>query len=124
LKGVFPLQLTFIELFALGLAIFRLTHLLVFDKITEFLRAPFFDEYVEVEENGEEAIYLSPKKGGLKGFIGELLSCYWCTGIWVSGFLYGGYCFFPLYFIPLITLLAVAGIAAILEAAVQSWKTD
>ncbi|QHE61019.1 DUF1360 domain-containing protein [Rossellomorea vietnamensis] len=118
------MQLTFIELFALGLAIFRLTHLLVFDKITEFLRAPFFDEYVEVEENGEEAIYLSPKKGGLKGFIGELLSCYWCTGIWVSGFLYGGYCFFPLYFIPLITILAVAGIAAILEAAVQSWKTD
>jgi Protein of unknown function (DUF1360) len=52
------------------------------------------------------------------------LSCYWCTGIWVSGFLYGGYCFFPLYFIPLITLLAVAGIAAILEAGVQSWKTD
>lgn len=118
------MQLTFIELFALGLAIFRLTHLIVFDKITEFLRAPFFDEFVEVEENGEEAIYLSPKKGGLKGFIGELLSCYWCTGIWVSGFLYGGYCFFSLYFIPLITLLAVAGIAAILEAAVQSWKTD
>lgn len=118
------MELTFVDLIALGLAIFRLTHLVVFDKITEFLRAPFFDEYVEVEENGEEAIYLSPKKGGLTGFIGELLSCYWCTGIWVSIFLYGGSILFPLYFTPLITLLAVAGIAAILEALVQSWKTD
>ncbi|PFA66378.1 sporulation protein [Bacillus sp. AFS015802] len=118
------MQLTFVELLALGLAIFRLTHLIVFDKITEFLRAPFFDESIEVEENGEEAVYITPKKGGLTGFIGELLSCYWCTGIWVSIFLYGGYFFFPLYFIPFITLLAVAGIAAILEAVVQSLKTD
>lgn len=118
------MQLTLVELIALGLAVFRLTHLIVLDKITEFLRAPFFDEYIEEEEDGEEAIYLTPKKDGIKGFIGELLSCYWCTGIWVSCFLYGGFVFFPFYFNPLITLLAIAGVAALLEAAVQSWKTD
>ncbi len=118
------MQLELVELITLGLAIFRLTHLIVFDKITEFLRVPFFDEHIVVEDDGEEAVYLSPKKGGLVGFIGELLSCYWCTGIWVSIFLYGGYFFFPFYFMPLITLLAVAGIASIFEAAVQSWKTD
>ncbi|BCB03064.1 DUF1360 domain-containing protein [Bacillus sp. KH172YL63] len=118
------MQLTWVELIALGLAIFRLTHLIVFDKITEFLRAPFFNEQTVVEDDGEEAVYLIPKKGGLTGFIAELLSCYWCTGIWVSVFLYGGYWFLPLYFHPLIAILAVAGIAAVFEAAVQSWKSE
>ncbi|WP_064092279.1 DUF1360 domain-containing protein [Rossellomorea aquimaris] len=112
----------FVELFCLGLAVFRLTHLIVFDKITEFIRSPFFDEVTEPSENGEEDIYLIPKKGGIKGFLGELLSCYWCTGMWVAISLYGLNNYFPSIFAPITTILAVAGIASILEAAVQSWS--
>ncbi len=26
------------------------------------------------------------KGKGLRKWIGELLSCYWCTGVWVSAF--------------------------------------
>ncbi|WP_175988471.1 DUF1360 domain-containing protein [Bacillus sp. Marseille-Q1617] len=115
------MEFTFVQLATLGFAIFRLTHLIVFDKITEFLRSPFFDEIVE-EENGVEDIYLIPKKEGFKGFAGQLLSCYWCTGIWASMFLYGGYVWFPSFFAPIITLLAVAGVAAVIEAAVQNWN--
>ncbi|NQD67233.1 DUF1360 domain-containing protein [Bacillus haikouensis] len=115
------MEFTMVQLIALGFAIFRMTHLMVFDKITEFMRTPFFDE-VKEEENGVEEIYLIPKTGGVIGFIGQLLSCYWCTGIWVSLFLYGGYLWLPLYFGPFITLLAVAGVAAIIEAAVQNWN--
>ncbi|MCA1062078.1 DUF1360 domain-containing protein [Rossellomorea sp. AcN35-11] len=109
------------EIIILGLAVFRMTHLIVFDKITESLRSPFFDEVTEMGENGVEEIFLVPKQGGLKGFMGELLSCYWCTGIWVALFLYAGNIFLPLIFVPIITVLAVAGIASIVEAAVQSW---
>lgn len=115
------MEFTFVQLVSLGFAIFRLTHLIVFDKITEFIRSPFFDEVVE-EENGGEEIYLIPKTEGLKGFVGNLLSCYWCTGIWVSVFLYGGYLWIPFIFGPFITLLAVAGVAAVIEAAVQNWN--
>ncbi|XXM73859.1 DUF1360 domain-containing protein [Lysinibacillus sphaericus] len=117
------MDLTLVQLLALGFAIFRMTHLIVFDKITERMRAPFFDEVKEMED-GEEAIYLIPKTAGLKGFVGQLLSCYWCTGIWVSLFLYGGYLLFPFIFGPLITFLAVAGVAAIIEAAVQYWNRE
>ncbi|MCA1056715.1 DUF1360 domain-containing protein [Rossellomorea aquimaris] len=117
------MEFTFVQLITLGFAIFRMTHLIVFDKITEFLRAPFFDEVTEVE-NGVEEIYLIPKSGGVKGFVGQLLSCYWCTGIWVSLFLYIGYHLYPVIFGPLITLLAVAGIAAIVEAIVQYMNTN
>ncbi|MFD2679729.1 DUF1360 domain-containing protein [Bacillus seohaeanensis] len=113
------MELNFFQLLIMGLAVFRMTHLIVFDKITEFLRAPFFDEEKEISESGEEEIYLIPKKGGWKGFIAELISCYWCTGIWVTVGLYIGYSWIPIIAGPFITILAVAGVAAILESVVQ-----
>jgi len=103
------------ELFALAIASFRLTRLIVYDKITEFLRKPFFDEVTEPDENGEEIVYLIPKKKGFRKWMGELLSCHWCTGIWVSAFLFGFLYLYPFIAEPFILILAVAGIAAIIE---------
>lgn len=111
------LKMTFLDFFLLALAVFRLTRLVVFDKITEFLRRPFFDE-VEETENGTIEVYYVPKKSGVKKFFGELLSCYWCTGIWVSAGLVALEYFLPIAAELLILLLAAAGFAAILETIV------
>lgn len=102
----------------MGLASFRLTRLIVYDKITAFIRAPFFDEIEEKDENGLTEIYLVPKKKGLQSWIGELLSCYWCTGFWASLFLFGLYLYEPVIGQFLILLLAVAAIGSILEVIV------
>jgi hypothetical protein len=110
--------LTFI---ILGLACFRLTRLIVFDKITEFLRQPFFDEITEENEDGTVEVYYLPKSTSIKKFIGELLSCYWCTGVWISAAVVAGYLFLPALFVPIILVFAVAGLAAILESVVQLW---
>jgi hypothetical protein len=110
--------LTFI---ILGLACFRLTRLIVFDKITEFLRQPFFDEITEENEDGTVEVYYLPKSTSIKKFIGELLSCYWCTGVWISAAVVTGYLFLPALFVPIILVFAVAGLAAILESVVQLW---
>ncbi|MCM3690188.1 DUF1360 domain-containing protein [Neobacillus niacini] len=110
--------LTFI---LLGLACFRLTRLIVFDKITEFLRQPFFDEIAEENEDGTVEVYYLPKSTPIKKFIGELLSCYWCTGVWISAGVVTGYFFLPALFVPIILVFAVAGMAAFLEAVVQLW---
>ncbi|WP_251552447.1 DUF1360 domain-containing protein [Neobacillus muris] len=113
------MKITFLNLIILSLASFRLTRLVVYDKITEFIRAPFFDEIEEENENGEREIFYIPKEKGFRHFFGELLSCYWCTGIWTTGaiilFLYQ----FPKWTAPFVILLAVAGLAAILETIVQ-----
>ena len=105
----------------LALASFRLTRLIVFDKITEFLRDPFFDEIEEENEDGTMEVYYLPKETPIKKFIGELLSCYWCTGVWVSAAMVIGYLLLPVVFVPIILVLAVAGLAAILESIVQLW---
>lgn len=117
------MSLTWFNFILLALASFRLTRLLVFDKITEFLRKPFIDEVTEVDENGQEEIYLVPtEKNLISHFIGQLLSCYWCTGIWVSGGL-----LILVFFAPeiiaqfIVWLFAIAGLAAIFETMIQKW---
>ncbi|WNS76891.1 DUF1360 domain-containing protein [Bacillus sp. DTU_2020_1000418_1_SI_GHA_SEK_038] len=112
------------ELLILALASFRLTRLLVFDKITEFLRRPFFEELEEKNEAGEIDIYITPKKGGIRGFLGQLLSCYWCTGVWTSIVVCVLYIYFLEIAVPILIILAVAGLAAIFETIVQKWLND
>lgn len=101
-----------------ALAAFRLTRLFVFDKITEFIRRPFFNE-VEEEIDGETEVFIVPKETGIRKWIGELLSCYWCTGIWVSIFLILLYYYTPNVAEPIIIVLAVAAVAAMIETVIN-----
>jgi hypothetical protein len=115
------MDINLMDFVLLALACFRLTRLVVFDKITEFLRAPFFEEREEENEEGFIEVYYFPKSTPIKKFIGELLSCYWCTGIWVSAGLVVGYLYFPHFFTPIILIAAIAGLGSILESLVQIW---
>lgn len=107
------------ELLILALAAFRLTRLIVFDKITEFLRRPFLEEVEEKDENGEIEVYWVVKEGRVRSFFGELLSCYWCTGVWSAIILYASYYLYASFVAPVLLILAVAGLAAIIEVIVQ-----
>ncbi|MCP1188280.1 DUF1360 domain-containing protein [Priestia flexa] len=108
--------MTWIYLFLFVFATFRLTRLIVFDKITGFIRQPFHEMVKEVDEQGNEMTYLTVKGKGLRKWIGELLSCYWCTGMWCAIAIYAGYTFFPQVAIPAIIILAIAGCAGIIES--------
>ncbi len=91
----------------------------MFDQITQWLRNPFIDEVEEQRPDGTIEIYVNIKGNGLRRWIGELLSCFWCTGIWSAVVLVGGYWFFPSFFIPIIIVLSVAGAASFIEVVVQ-----
>ena len=103
----------------IGLASFRLTRLIVYDKITEFLRSPFLQEQTEIDENGEEVIYLIPKEKKFFRFFGELISCHWCTGIWVSTFLVSLYLIYPTIGEIFILVFSIAAVGSIVEIIVQ-----
>nr|WP_272495660.1 DUF1360 domain-containing protein [Bacillus pinisoli] len=108
----------------LSLASFRLTHLLVFDNITSFLRRPFHEEIKETEEDGSTSTYIVVKGKGLRRWIGELLSCYWCTGIWCAAFFYIAWWIWPVGTEPLVMIMAIAGLAAIVESIVLKITDD
>jgi hypothetical protein len=108
-------HVSWLDLFIIILASFRLTHLIVFDEIASFIRKPFISINTIENEAGEFEQQLEIKGTGLRYFIGSLLSCYWCSGIWCSVFVVLVYFYFPITF-PLFLILAVAGGAAILES--------
>ncbi|NPC92940.1 DUF1360 domain-containing protein [Bacillus sp. WMMC1349] len=92
------------------LASYRLTHLIVFDKITEFIRKPFMKKKKTIDQQGHTNIEKVPKSK-----FGYLLNCYWCAGIWCALIIGLGYLFIPKISIPLIFILSIAGAQAILE---------
>ncbi|MBM6618190.1 DUF1360 domain-containing protein [Bacillus suaedaesalsae] len=100
------------------LASFRLTRLIVFDEITSIIRRPFHEEVVETDEDGMTNTYLVIKGNGLRKWFGELISCYWCTGIWSSAILYGGWSIWPTVMETVMIILAIAGAASIIETIV------
>ncbi len=102
-------DISWITYVMLILASYRLTHLIVFDKITEFIRKPFMKK-VKVETNhGVET------KEVPKGMFGYLLKCYWCAGVWSAIFLGGGYLLFPRVTFVIILIFSIAGGQSIIE---------
>ena len=106
---------SWLDFFLLVFASFRLTRLIVYDTITEFLRAPFHETVVETLADGSTETYIEIKGSGIKYWIGELLSCHWCTGFWCTVIIYGAYELYPDISLPFISIFAIAGIASIIQ---------
>lgn len=107
---------TWFEFFLIALAVFRLTHLFVYDKITESLRHKVLYEEKVINDNGEIEWHYAPKNSeGVKKFIGEIFNCHWCMSVWISGVILVGYLLFPQVFIVIVYLFAIAAVAVIIE---------
>lgn len=107
-------DISWIQLVILILASFRLTHLIVYDNITWFIRDPFLMIAQVTDENGNKVQQIHIKGKGLRRWIGTLLVCHWCVGIWSALLLVTLY-----YLVPfssyIILGFAVAGVASIIE---------
>jgi hypothetical protein len=69
------------DLVLTGVATHKLSRLLAKDKITSFLRAPF----TELQEPGGPAELEECARGtGPRRAVGELISCPYCIGMWIS----------------------------------------
>lgn len=101
------MELSWMEFTLIVLASYRLTHLIVFDKIAEPLR----DRFLKKKEVGNHEIKKVPKS-----MFGYLLTCYWCTGVWSALLLGSLYLFLPTIAKYVIFVLAIAGGQAILES--------
>lgn len=99
-----------------GFACFRLTHLIVRDDITMFLRAPFLVDEMEFDRDGHLMKIQTPRTDAKwRGYIGALLSCPWCTSIWVAILLVVGWYSAPKGVLPVVLVLALSGIAMTAE---------
>lgn len=72
------------DIFLLGLATYRLSRLISYDRVTQYLRFPFIEPgqgAEQIEGTSEE-----PKGEGLQHAIGQLLTCAYCSSVWAGTF--------------------------------------
>lgn len=112
-------DISWTTLFLLFLAVYRLTRLIVFDQITSFIRRPFLEEVFSEDENGRIVALVHEKGGRFHTFMRNLLSCYWCVGIWCSIAVVTAYLTIPNISFPVILILALAGVAGVIESFVK-----
>lgn len=93
----------------LSLATFRLVRLFCYDHITEFIRNWF----------------VGAKDDSLRGTLGALLNCPWCTGLWFSFLLVLAYFTTP-YAYPVVVILAVAAVGTSFQLLVNliGWHAE
>lgn len=65
----------------LGLATFKLSRLVTKAKVTQPLREPFV---TESEPGAEAEINSTPEHSGVRGAVGELLTCPFCISVWIA----------------------------------------
>ncbi|NHM32986.1 DUF1360 domain-containing protein [Neobacillus terrae] len=106
---------SWLDFILLVFASLRLTRLIVYDKITDFIRRLFHSEVEEMAPDGRVETYIEIKGSGLRYWIGELLSCHWCTGFWSTLTLYLAYKLIPTISLPVITVFAIAGCASFFQ---------
>jgi hypothetical protein len=97
IKGVDIEELTFKEALLIILASYRMTRILVFEKIFKYFR--------DVLKNRENLYVI--------GTVHSMITCPWCAGVWVTLIIIVLYFLVP-YGVLLVYVLALAGLASML----------
>ena len=124
LTGGYPSTIPVFDALLLALAAFRITRLLVYDKIARWFRELFADT-VQFEEAGVSYVAIKPYGSGLRHTIYDLLQCPWCIGVWSALIVTFFYFVFPwAWFV--ILFLAVAGASSLMQVSSNliGWKAE
>ena len=105
------------DLALLGFATFRLGRLAAYDKVTEWLRAPFTETRPDESGAGET---VEPKGKGARRAIGELLSCPICAGTWIAAALVYGLAIAPRPTRIFLAIMSSIGLAEVVNAATEA----
>ncbi len=122
--GTFPQSVSVFDAVLMSLAAFRVTRLIVYDKITRWFR-DLFVKKIEFEKSGEVWYEIVPYEKGLLGTIHDLLGCPWCISFWSALIIAFVYYIFPwAWFV--IFFLALAGAGSLLQilANLLGWRAE
>jgi hypothetical protein len=121
-RGVFPTSLPVFDAVLMVLAAFRMTRLVVYDKITRFFREWFLDKRTVVV-NGVEHVELRLVTHGVRRTLYDLVDCPWCIGMWSALIIAFCYFIFPwAWFV--ILFLAVAGASSFIQVSANAVGWD
>jgi len=122
--GYFPNTISLFDFILIILASFRLTRLVVYDKITRFFRELFVKKKESVRD-GVTVVEITPHTQGFLGTFYDLLHCPWCVGMWSALVVtYAYYAFAWSWFV--ILFFAIAGVASFIQITANAigWKAE
>jgi hypothetical protein len=108
----------------MAFAAFRITRLVVYDKITRWFRE-LFARKTEVVRDGTTFIQVTPYASGFAHTVYDLLNCPWCIGIWSSALVVFAY-FVTDWAWSVIFFLAVAGAGSLIQVIANAigWRAE
>jgi hypothetical protein len=112
--GAVPQSISVWEFILLGLACFRLIRLFTYDQVARAIRDLFVEKREMIDEHGQILVIRRKVHSGGRRTLGDLFSCPWCLGMWVSFFTVLLYFLIPevKYFV---FILALAGLASSIQ---------
>jgi hypothetical protein len=102
-----PERIGFFDVARLGLASYKIGRLVAKDEVTTWMRAP-----VTRDEDAQE-----PEREGMARALGELVTCPYCIGVWVSAGLTGALALRPRQTRLVTTVFEAQAVADFLNAA-------
>lgn len=122
--GDFPREVPVFDVVLMVFAAFRITRLLVYDKITRWFRE-LFAVTRRYEEGGRAFVEVRPHASGLRHTVYDLLGCPWCIGFWGALAVSWSYFMFPFAWY-VIFFLALAGAGSLLQVAANAigWQAE
>jgi hypothetical protein len=101
-----PERPSFSDTVRIGIASYKLGRLVAKDRVTSFVRAPVTDDPDATE----------PKQEGMARALGELVTCPYCIGLWISAGLSYGLVLFPRQTRLVTTIFGAQAVADFLNA--------
>ena len=124
IRGGFLVSVPPFDALLMALATFRITRLIVYDKITRWFRELFADSR-EFTEGGVTYVEIKPFSSGFRHTIHDLLECPWCIGIWSALVVVFFYFIYPWAW-SVIFFLALAGAGSLIQIWANGigWKAE
>ncbi len=124
LRGGYLISVPPFDAVMMAFAAFRITRLIVYDKIARWFRELFADTR-EFEKDGVTWIEIKPYGSGFRHTVHDLLQCPWCIGVWSA--LVVVFCYFVFNWAwSVIFFLALAGAGSLLQVIANAigWKAE
>ncbi|TSC69382.1 MAG: hypothetical protein G01um101456_220 [Parcubacteria group bacterium Gr01-1014_56] len=123
-RGGFLVSVEPFDAVLMAFASFRVTRLIVYDKISRWFRELFVQRRV-FEKDGKTWVEITPFGRGFRHTIYNLLECPWCIGIWSGLIVMVCYFIFPWAW-SVIFFLALAGAGSLIQifANFLGWRAE
>jgi hypothetical protein len=123
-NGYYPFYIPVFDAVLLALAAFRITRLMVYDKIARWFRELFVAKRY-YEEGGVQYVEIRPYGKGFRHTVHDLLQCPWCIGVWSALIVTFCYFMFPWAWFAVL-FLAVAGLGSLLQVSANliGWRAE